>query len=361
MHVAAPVKKNAFSIDYPSSPGRPALVKFNATSAREVQDIVAEKRDAILAALTEQGAVRLARLPLKNARDVGDICATLDASISAYVGGATDRDHIANNVYHATKTPGVLRLPAHTETSYMRKYPTRLFFYCTLPATRGGGQTLLADNRAILKNLPRRIVDKLRAEGVAYKRNMPSFHPSVVYIARKLRTSVIQTWQDSFNTEDPVELERFCKDNEIEMRWREDGSLCLNDTLPALRNHRLTGDEVWFNHINILNINSRYASQYVQSRFIQRAAGLATRFIDRGERSLFGCTYGAGDEFTKEDINAIYAAIDAATISVNVGQNDLVIVDNLLLSHGRLPYHGKREMLYAQSFDGTGELNPAST
>ena len=59
--------------------------------------------------------------------------------------------------------------------------------------------------------------------------------------------------------------------------------------------------------------------------------------------------YGDGTEIEPEVLDDIRQAYDQETIPVGWQQGDLLMIDNLRMAHGRLPFLGERRILFAMS------------
>jgi alpha-ketoglutarate-dependent taurine dioxygenase len=56
---------------------------------------------------------------------------------------------------------------------------------------------------------------------------------------------------------------------------------------------------------------------------------------------------GNGDPIRLADLSRINAAIDSATVRFRWQRGDFLLVDNFLITHGRMPFHGKLRILVA--------------
>jgi hypothetical protein len=61
----------------------------------------------------------------------------------------------------------------------------------------------------------------------------------------------------------------------------------------------------------------------------------------------YACRFGDGGPIPRAYIHAIREAIWAETVTFPWQRGDMLLVDNLRLGHGRLPYRGKRCILAA--------------
>jgi hypothetical protein len=61
-------------------------------------------------------------------------------------------------------------------------------------------------------------------------------------------------------------------------------------------------------------------------------------------RSLHA-TLGTGDPIRLRELIAIYKAIESATVAFPWQRGDFLLIDNYLVTHGRLPFRGNRRIL----------------
>jgi hypothetical protein len=127
-----------------------------------------------------------------------------------------------------------MTLSLHNELSYADVWPSNLFFFCLVPAARGG-ETSIADSRRILAALDPGLVAKFRRRRLRYIRNLSPVKGSGY------------GWQEAFETDDPAEAERGCARIGAEFEWQEGGVLRISQVRDATAFHPETGEEVWFN------------------------------------------------------------------------------------------------------------------
>ena len=56
------------------------------------------------------------------------------------------------------------------------------------------------------------------------------------------------------------------------------------------------------------------------------------------------CGYGDGSEFPEEDVEMVRDVVWANMVIEPWRQGDVIAIDNHSVSHGRLPYEGKRHV-----------------
>jgi alpha-ketoglutarate-dependent taurine dioxygenase len=238
-----------------------------------------------------------------------------DRDLFNYAGGASPRTVISSSgLYTSTEYPPSVRIPLHNELSYSQRYPRLLFFLC-VTSSDSGGETMLGDSRKILAAIDKEIVARFTDKGICYIRNLGSGQGSGY------------SWQDAFETDSPREVEVQCKKIGAQFDWLEDGGLRLTQLRPATAVHSETGDKVWFN----------------------QADGFHSGFSSHDTMPRLDCCFGDGSLIKLSDLRAIRKAIDRETVAHKWKENDLMIVDNLLSAHGRMPFNGERKIILAMA------------
>ncbi len=237
------------------------------------------------------------------------------------------RTKITSGIYTSTEYPAEYQLSMHSEYAYSHKFPARLFFCCIVEPGKGG-ETPLADNRQILKKLDPDVVEEFTRKKVKYLRNLHGGNGFGL------------SWQAAFQTTDRSAVEKYCRDMLIDYEWKEDGSLKLQHTFVCVINHPRTGEQVWFNQAPQFH-PSDYPTEIYES--------LLNSY--RGKEDELPQTSLFGDD-TPIDVSALRHIREtmfkqATVFPWRVG--DVVMVDNVLVCHGRMPFSGQRKILLAMA------------
>lgn len=242
-----------------------------------------------------------------------------------YSGGASPRSRLKGKVYNSTEYPPNLRLALHNELSYTNEFPRYLFF-CCIVAPESGGETSIADSRQILNRIEPEIREIFRRKKVMYVRNLDSQKGSGY------------SWQDAFETDDKSEVERKCRTLGTEFEWRPNGNLRLSQTRPASVFHPETGEEVWFNQAHGFHPSALDAETY--QFFIQQMPEDDFRL---------NAKFGDGSAIPVRMLDRIRAVLDGETVLFPWRAGDVLILDNLLAAHGRMPFSGARKIILAMT------------
>ncbi|WP_410575109.1 TauD/TfdA family dioxygenase [Amycolatopsis sp. cmx-4-61] len=277
-----------------------------------------EHRDALRTALGEYGAVRV-RGAVDTPELLEEVTRALGGELLAYTERTTPRTSVHGNVYTSTEYPAAQTIPQHNELSYARVVPRWLFFACAVPAASGGA-TPLADGAAVLSRLPRDLVARFREQGVRY--------------TRAYRVGMGLTWQEAFQTRDRGEVEDYCSRNGLEWEWGGDDELRTRSHRPAVVTDPVSGREVWFNQAHLFHISNLPDDV---------GAALVAMYEERDyPRHAY---HGDGTPITADELALIRRAYADSLFETPWHSGDLMVVDNLLVSHGRRPYTGQRRVL----------------
>jgi alpha-ketoglutarate-dependent taurine dioxygenase len=315
----------------------PAVIM--AAPGESLDSLLTEQRESLAAIRRRHGAILFRGFNLTTAEDFHAASAlAFEGDLRSYIGGVSPRGQVTAGVYESTRFPSHLRIPQHNEMSYLPDPPRELAFFCETPPD-SGGETPLADSRLIYKLLPPDLLETLRNFGISYHRYL---YGSRWNIHSRFCNSIVSlhtSWRAAFSTQDRAVVEQNCAESNSTVKWdREDGAK-INNVLPAFRTHPDSGEMLWFNQV----------PTFISS---PKSVGLWRWFLYRiahpmPTRRPFHATFGDKRPITYKQLNAINQAIDSASIRFKWQRGDLLIVDNFLVTHGRMPFHGKRRILVA--------------
>ena len=282
-------------------------------------DWITHNSTAIEKLVANNGALLIRGLKIHSSKQFSHILEKLfEGSLLNYNYRSTPRTEFKGNIYTATEYPASEIIPQHNENSYSNRWAMRLGLLCMMPP-ESGGETPLADSRKIYQNIPSEIRDEFERKGVLYVRN---------YLDIDL------PWSEVFQTNDKKEVERYCDNNKIDFEWVDGNTLRTKQSNPAVAVHPVTNEKVWFNQAHLFHISS------LESKVKDNLLSLY------GENQLPRNTYFAdGTSIDEEILEVIRDVYKQYTFSFPWEKNDLVLLDNMLFTHGRNPYKGARKIL----------------
>lgn len=281
-------------------------------------------QDLIERSLLKYGGVLFRGFRLDGIEDFGSIVRISYGNLIDYNDRATHRTHVKNKVYTVTDYPPGLEIILHNESSFAAKFPMRIFFYCIKTAEKGG-ETPIADVRRVYEQIDPSIRKPFEEKGVLYVRNLAGGPFGF-------------TWQEVYQTQDKSEMERFCKESETDFEWIDDNKVRTKQLRPAVAKHPVTGELLWLNHATVLNVFA--IEQKLQQMLLKFFKG----------KDLPNNTYlGDGSSIDREIIEKLKEAYDTHTTTFPWQVGDVLMLDNMLVAHGRKPFSGKREIVVAMA------------
>jgi alpha-ketoglutarate-dependent taurine dioxygenase len=308
-------------------------------SPERLNELIAAHRYDLRERLAWAGAVLFRGFRTVDAGDLaGAQRAFSDAGAMAYVGGDTPRTRVRDGVYTSTEAPAAVRIPLHSEMSYQARHPRYLFFLCVQPAARGG-ETTLADTRAVLAALAPSVRERFVAEGVRYVRVMRG--RSLGFELLEHVASASKSWMDVFETERREEAEARCRELALDYSWLPSGHLMTSTVQPAVIEHVITRETVWFNQVHLFCFSPRWMGRLYYA--------LALALYPRRKMRTHQAQYGDGRAIAPETLAHVHDVLDANTIAWPWQRGDLLLVDNEACMHGRNAFAGARRVLVSMS------------
>lgn len=272
------------------------------------------------------GAVKFKGVQIDSLETFQHIVDSISDKFLSYIDGNSPRTKLSGNVYTSTEYDKTQRITMHNELSYSAKWPNKLFFSCLKPAETGG-ETLLADSREIVKLMDKKIVSEIKERGIMYIRNLHS------------GMGMGPSWQDTFETEDKQQLEAYCKSYSIDIEWTGSGNLRLKQPSKGIIQHRETKEELWFNQID----------QFHPIQLGEEVYEMMKAMYHSQEEFPMYVKFGDGKLIEEGMIKDILDTIEEVTIAPPWDKNEILIVDNELVAHGRSAYTGNRTVLVSMS------------
>ncbi|MCY0941370.1 TauD/TfdA family dioxygenase [Streptomyces antarcticus] len=242
----------------------------------------------------------------------------------AYVHGNSPRTKVGQNVYTSTEYPPEYTISMHNEMSYAHHWPERLLFFCDRAAETGGA-TPVVDGVRWLEALDPEVRESF-ADGVRYSQNLHGGR------------GFGKSWQDTFETDSRAEVEAFLDGTGATYEWKNDGGLRVSQVRPSTATHPVTGTEVWFNQ----------ADQWHVAGLGDDTAAALYQIMPEKELPQ-SVSFADGSAIPPEYITQIRDRGLESAVDVDWRTGDLLLIDNMLVGHGRRPFTGPRRVLVAMS------------
>jgi alpha-ketoglutarate-dependent taurine dioxygenase len=289
----------------------------------ELADWAAAHRQQVEALLSRHGALLFRGFAVAPGSGFPRFAAAVGSGALSYTQRSTRRTAAGEGVYTSTEYPASHAIKLHSENAFQRQWPTRIMFHSVTPAETGGA-TPLADNVAVYDAIAPEVRDELVARGIRYLRNFGG--------------GLELPWQEAFQTDDPADVEAYCTRVGIEWEWKPGDRLKTTEVLPAAIWLPSAGRPAWFNQAHLFHVTN--LAPAVRDALLQAVPA------DDLPRHAH---YGDGEPIPDEHLEAVRAAYDACLVRFPWRRDDVTLVDNLRVCHGRDPYTGDRKVLVSLS------------
>jgi alpha-ketoglutarate-dependent taurine dioxygenase len=296
----------------------PVLVRQRRPST-DLIGLAEECRSRIDALLAESGAILFRGFHVNSPEEFARFIGAAAGPPLEYTERSSPRSVVARNVYTSTDFPAEYAIFLHNENSYQANWPMRLFFLCTLPA-ENGGETPIADCRKIYRRVDPDVRATFERRGIMYVRNFSD--------------TFGLSWQTVFQTSDKREVEDYCTAHELTFAWKSDGGLRTTRVGRAIAHHPVTGEPLWFNHAAFFHVTT--LDPDIRDGLLRQVAA-----ADLPNNTY----YGDGGEIEPEVMDHLRDAYTKETVAFSWQHNDILLIDNMLVAHGRAPYSGPRRVL----------------
>ena len=273
--------------------------------------------------LYRHGAVLFRGFDLRTDEDFGNYMGSLPFELIPYFEGSTPREEVGPRIYTSTMFPSEETIALHNEYSSSTKFPMKVWFFCAEEPIEGG-ETPIASARRILARIDPQIRAKFKRLGWMLIRNYGD--------------GLGLPWRRAFQIFEKEALERHCRECLIELQWKSDDRLRTRQVRSAILTHPVTGDEVWFNHMSFWHAANLPAS--VREEMV-KAVGF--------DGLPFHTYYGDGTPIPDDVAHHIRDAYLAEKIKFKWQHGDLMIIDNMLASHGRESFTCPRKIRVAMA------------
>lgn len=305
------------------SSGRRLPVLVTPTMERPLNEFTSAIRECVSVHLQTTGGVLFRGFPVTSATDFEALVKMATPTLVSYEFGSTPRSQVHNQIYTSTEYPPHQHIPLHNEQAYTTEWPMKIWFYCAQSAEEGG-YTPIADSREVFSRIPSRIRDRFVQKKVRYVRNYGN--------------GLDVPWQKVFNTTDRAVVERYCRLADIACEWKSDGELRTTQVCQAVAAHPRTGETVWFNQAHLFHVTNLEPAV--------REALLAVVSEKDLPRQTY---YGDGTPIEASVLDEIREVYQSVAVQFAWEEGDVLMLDNMLVAHGRSPFKGPRKILVAMA------------
>jgi alpha-ketoglutarate-dependent taurine dioxygenase len=326
--------------------------------------------DVFRTVLFEHGALIFRGFDVPDALSFETVALAINPELETVYLGTSPRSNINGTTYvHTAADFNPHRtVPTHIEMSFRDAPPQMQIFYASRMDQKIGGETPLTDFHGVWTTLQEQESFRIRYEDerVKYIRNNDDCSST-----SKIDPLVQKCWQEMYKTDNRTAVLKACVAEKFECTWDERNRLTMTNVQPFVRRHPVSDKPIWFNHVNVLHKDSM-ALDYERTAVLWGGLyGLWPMALGIYYRSLFGMlslfwpetalgsttTFERGETIPPEDFYTIKRAIWRNSFHQPYEVQDVVVIDNLRVGHGREIYTGPK--VARQVMTAWSDLYPA--
>ncbi len=276
-------------------------------------------REFMDARLRKHGGLLFRNFDVKEVTHFEQFVKATSPALLNYQERSSPRSRVSGNIYTSTDYPASQKIFLHNENSYQHIFPLKIFFFCVIPP-ESGGETPIADCRRVFLRISSEIQERFRERG-GWK------------LVRNFGDGVGLSWQTTFQTTNKSEVEEYCREAGITLEWKEDG-LRTSQVRPVVANHPATGEAVWFNHATFFHVSTLEPTVHLELLAQYREEELPAQTY-----------YGDGSAIEPLVLAQLRDAYLQETTMFQWQRGDILMLDNMLVAHGREPFVGPRKIV----------------
>ncbi|WP_394827935.1 TauD/TfdA family dioxygenase [Pendulispora albinea] len=264
--------------------------------------------------------------------------ATSRHALIEYVAGVARRKKVTDGIYTSTEYPPHVEMPCHNELSHTKNWTALIFFFCQTPP-QNRGETPLVDGRDVVRRMKPETAALFREKGVMYVRYLhcgdgSGLLDNNIRVLDESGYPYSVSWQRTYGTTDKSVIERAAARAGADITWTKSDDLIWKERVPAIRRHPQTREECWFSHV--VNFHPSRMPPRVRARLPE---------IEYPRNVLFGDGTPIHDTLVEE----VRGLVEAGEVLFPWQRGDVLMIDNVLVGHGRRSFDGPRAILTAMA------------
>ncbi len=285
-----------------------SLAKYLGENKRAIDDTLAETGAVLFRGFDVPDAFRLDEAVQAYGEDNFPYLESLSNAV---------RVNVTERVFTANEAPPTTSIYLHHEMAQTPIYPSKLFFYCEIPAETGGETPICRSDLLLerLESVNQPFVEALAEKGVTYTNVMPGSDDAGSGQGR--------SWPNTLRAATREQAEARLQALGYRWEWKDDGALSVTSpVLPAVRDLP-DGRRSFFNQL---------IAAYRGWSDSRNSAARSIRF-------------GDGSPISPDDMADAVSLGDELSHDLAWRAGDVALVDNFLVMHGRRPFEGRRRVL----------------
>lgn len=272
----------------------------------------------------KNGYVLFRGFKVRNLNDFSLAVKSIHKKISNYQEASTPRDNVKDKIYTSTQISALREIPIHNEMSYASKYPKHLWFYSHKVAKKGGFTTI-ANSKTIYDQLNKKIKNIFEKKKIMY--------------LRRYGFGFDLSWNKTFNTDSKKKVEKYCKKNKIKFKWEGNKLITWKINNFSIVNKNLNS-KIWFNQAHLFH----------NSNIDSKTRNLIKEILGK-DLYLRDAKFGDGKEIPLFFLKHIRKVLEKNSYNIKWKKGDVLLINNLMISHGRRKYTGSRKVFVMMTDD----------
>ena len=293
---------------------------------KSTQDWLKENKIFIELKLEEHGAIIFKDLPVKTAEDFDQFVSTFNYDTFTYEESLSNAVRInkTNKVFTANEAPREVEIFLHHEMAQTPTYPKNIFFFCK-SASETGGETPLCRSDQLYEELLKKdktLIESFEKFGVIYN--------SIMSSGDELISGQGRSWQKTLGVSSKNDAEAKLSELGYSWNWIEGDNLSVT-TKPLKATKELKdGKKSFFNQVIAASLGWKKSSK----------------------NQIAPVRFGNNQEIDQLAIEHISELAQSLTLLRSWQDNDILLIDNYRVMHGRKPFSGNknREVLVSLTY-----------
>ena len=293
---------------------------------KSTQDWLKENQMFIELKLEEHGAIIFKDFPVKTAEDFDQFVSTFNYDTFTYEESLSNAVRInkTNKIFTANEAPREVEIFLHHEMAQTPTYPKNIFFFCKSASETGGETPLCRSDQlyeALLKE-DKTLIESFEKFGVIYN--------SIMSSGDELISGQGRSWQKTLGVSSKNDAEAKLSELGYSWNWIEGDNLSVT-TKPLKATKELeNGKKSFFNQVIAASLGWKKSSK----------------------NQIAPVRFGNDQEIDQSAIEHISELAQSLTLLRSWQDNDILLIDNYRVMHGRKPFSGNknREVLVSLTY-----------